>query len=87
MAIEHFMQDGKLTSEEIELATRTMIAGLEVLSEDGEDRYLTVARLSSVTFPVVFSGETYFGPDAAVVVSLDLNEVLAQIKVKLREVL
>lgn len=86
-AIEHLMQDGKLTSEQIELATRTMIAGLEALPDDGEDRYLTVARRSSVTFPVVFSGEAYFGPDAAVVVSLDLNEVLAQIKVKLREVL
>jgi DNA-binding transcriptional MerR regulator len=85
-AIERLMRDGKLTSEQIELAARTMIAVFEAVPDDGEGRYLTVAKRSSVTFPVVSSGETHFGPDAAVVVSLDLNELLAQIKAKLREV-
>ena len=77
------LQDrGDLVQEQIELAARCLIASFEALGSD-EGRHLTLARRNSVSQTVLHSGRCYFDPDTEVLVTVDLDGVVEDIKLNL----
>ena len=80
--VESLLADGKLSTEQVELSARGLLANFDSLRRD-HGRYLAVARRSSVTYSVLYSGTCRFDADADVVATVDLDDVLEDVKLKL----
>ncbi|MFQ5794395.1 MAG: DUF4004 family protein [Candidatus Bipolaricaulia bacterium] len=83
--VEQLIHVGKLSRDQIELATRTLIEGFDEFGDAGQDRFLAVASRFGVSFSVLYSSTCLFDPDTEVVAIVNLNRPLEEIKVKLQE--
>ena len=81
-AVEQLSVDGKLALEQLELAANGLLENFDSLESD-EGRYLTIACRSSISYSVVHSGTCYFDRDSDVLASVDLNDVVEEVKLKL----
>ena len=81
-SVEQLLGYGKLSTEVVELAARSLLANFEVIGND-TGRYLTIVRRSSTSYSVLYSGDCFLDPDAVVIVTVDLDSVLENVKVRL----
>ena len=81
-SVDQLLEHGKVSTEEVGLAVKSLIANFESLGSEA-NRYLTIVRRSSISYSVLYSWDSLFDPDAEVVATVNLDAVLEDVKVRL----
>ncbi len=83
--IQHLLDEGKASREQILLAADTVAARFGELEDTGTARHLTLVAREGVTTVVLHGVPCLFDRGCEVVASVDLNELTERIRVHLQE--
>lgn len=86
-AIQRLLDDGRLADEQVRLAASTLTARLEQLGHEGGERYLAVVAQGGSSLAMLYTGTCLFDEATQVVASVNLDELVDQVKIRLRDVL
>ena len=83
--VTRLLAAGALSDDQVRLAARTLLRRFEELKSDGAERTLTVIMRDGVTAVALHVGTCLFDEQTQVLARVDLNALIEEIKVRLRE--